>query len=139
MDRIRLRFSLPAAALAGAAGACLVLALAVSPMTVSGASMARSLPDGSVVLVLKAAYGLASPAGGGYLLRWASPTEGELVVFSDPLMGALSIKRCAWLQDGKIGVLGDDSNRSVDSRHYGLLDPGRIVGRVVLVLRRGLG
>ncbi len=66
-----------------------VLDLAV----VDGRSMLPSLSPGSVVLVLRCAYGLARPFGGGYFLTWAMPRRGDLVAASNPQSSAGVVKR----------------------------------------------
>lgn len=62
---------------------------------VDGSSMRPTLEPGSFVLVLRCAYGLRSPWGSGYLLRWASPRRGEVVAASSPLDGLPVVKRVA--------------------------------------------
>jgi signal peptidase I len=47
---------------------------------ISGASMEPSVRTGAVVLVLRCAYGIRNPFGGGYLLRWKDPVPGEVVL-----------------------------------------------------------
>jgi len=134
---MRRSLSLHAAALAGSASACLLLLALFSPMTVIGASMTPALPEGSVVLVFKAAYGL--PSAQGALVSWARPSSGDVVVFYEPLTGALSVKRCASSPADDIILLGDQPGASIDSRHYGPVAPRLLAGRVIWVLRRGLG
>ncbi|HET7838120.1 MAG TPA: signal peptidase I [Rectinemataceae bacterium] len=62
---------------------------------VDGRSMLPSLEPGSVVLVLRCAYGLSRPFGGGYLATWASPRRGDLVAGSNPRNGEAIVKRAA--------------------------------------------
>jgi signal peptidase I len=62
---------------------------------VDGRSMRPTLEPGSVVLVLRCAYGLPSPWGRGYLLRWASPRRGEVVAAASPRDGLPVVKRVA--------------------------------------------
>jgi signal peptidase I len=57
--------------------------------------MLPTLAPGSFVLVLRCAYGLRSPAGSGYLLRWSSPRRGEIVAASSPRDGLPVVKRVA--------------------------------------------
>lgn len=47
---------------------------------VSGDSMEPSMSAGTVVVVLRCAYGIRHPFGGGYLLRWNDPVPGEVVL-----------------------------------------------------------
>lgn len=63
----------------------LLLALAlrlfvVDLVIVSGDSMEPSVSTGTVVLVLRCAYGIRHPFGGGYILRWKDPSPGEVVL-----------------------------------------------------------
>lgn len=47
---------------------------------VSGESMEPSVSTGTVVLVLRCAYGIRRPFGGGYIVRWKDPFPGEVVL-----------------------------------------------------------
>jgi signal peptidase I len=62
---------------------------------VDGRSMRPTLEPGSIVLVLRCAYGLPKPWGQGYLLRWASPRRGEVVAAASPRDGLPVVKRVA--------------------------------------------
>lgn len=64
----------------------------LSFMVVDGPSMEPGYPDGLILAVNRVAYGFRLPSG--YLLRWAEPRAGDLVVFRNPLDGKLSVKRC---------------------------------------------
>src|SRR5512133_235687 len=64
----------------------------LSFMVVDGSSMLPGYPDGSFVVVNRLAYGLRLPSA--YLLRWARPRAGQLLVFRNPLDGRLVMKRC---------------------------------------------
>jgi signal peptidase I len=68
-----------------------VLDLAV----VDGRSMLPSLGPGSVVLVLRCAYGISRPFGAGYMATWAVPRRGDVVAASNPRDGAAVVKRAA--------------------------------------------
>ena len=52
----------------------------VDLVIVSGESMEPSVSTGSVVLVLRCAYGIRRPFGGGYLAHWRDPFPGEVVL-----------------------------------------------------------
>jgi signal peptidase I len=80
-----------AAALVFLAAKAFVLDAAV----VEGRSMRPTLEPGSLVLVLRCAYGLPSPWGRGYLLRWASPRRGDVVAAASPRDGRPVVKRVA--------------------------------------------
>lgn len=52
----------------------------VDLVIVSGDSMEPSVSAGTVVLVLRCAYGLRQPFGVGYMVRWKDPVPGEVVL-----------------------------------------------------------
>jgi len=83
------------AVLTAAVIALVVKAFVLDAAVVDGRSMLPLLRPGSVVLVLRCAYGIRSPASGGYLLRWASPGRGDVVVAVDPMNGRTVVKRTA--------------------------------------------
>jgi signal peptidase I len=62
---------------------------------VDGRSMLPTLGPGNFVLVLRCAYGLRSPSGSGYFIRWASPRRGEVVAAASPRDGLPVVKRVA--------------------------------------------
>jgi signal peptidase I len=78
---------------------------------VDGPSMLPSLRPGSLVLVLRCAYGLRSPSGTGYILAWASPRRGDIVAARNPEDGLAIVKRVAavgpvWLSVAAGHLLG---------------------------------
>jgi signal peptidase I len=79
--------------------AALLVALAktfvLDAAVVDGPSMRPTLQPGALVLVLRCAYGLRSPSGYGYLLRWSSPRRGEVVAAASPRDGLAVVKRVA--------------------------------------------
>jgi nickel-type superoxide dismutase maturation protease len=88
-------------------------------VAVDGPSMAPNLLPGDWVLVDPAAY------------RDGAPRAGDLVVVPDPrppgLMLVKRVRRVA--PDGRLHVVGDDPDRSTDSRAFGRVGPGSVVGR----------
>ncbi len=61
---------------------------------------------------------------------------GQLIVFWHPTRAdLLTVKRVAHRQAGGWWVLGDNADSSDDSRGFGLVDPQRVVGRLVLRYR----
>jgi signal peptidase I len=70
-------------------------AFVVDAAVVDGRSMRPTFEPGSLVLVLRCAYGLPSPWGEGYLLRWASPRRGDVVAAASPRDGLPVVKRVA--------------------------------------------
>ncbi len=74
-----------------------LLALAVKVFVldvlyVSGPSMLPTLRPGSFVVHWKLAYGIPIPLKNKYLVRWSSPTEGDVIIY--PWLGRHVIKRC---------------------------------------------
>jgi signal peptidase I len=113
-------------------------AFAADAAVVDGRSMLPLLRPGSVVLVLRCAYGLRLPGSGGYLLRWGEPRPGDVVVATSPRDGRPVVKRIASLApEGAFVLLGDNSPESVDSREYGPVAFDALRGRVLLFGRGG--
>lgn len=75
--------------------AAMLLKLFVLDMVVvRGESMRPTIEPGSVIMVLRCAYGLRLPATTRYLVRWSTPTPGDLVLISPSPGGSLrAIKR----------------------------------------------
>lgn len=101
-----------------------------------GHSMEPSIKSGTVLIVNRCSYGLRLPFsfngnGQKYLIRWAEPKMGEVVVFYTPA-GELAVKRCAQLtQWDSFYAEGDNSNASYDSRSYGPVPFDNIIGKVL--------
>jgi len=122
------------------AGKAIVLALAAALllkfflfdfMITEGHSMTPAIKPGTVLVVIRPAYGFRFPWSEDYLLRWAAPKSGDVVVFLTPL-GERAVKRCAGLsgEDSFIAI-GDNSRESFDSRTYGPVPLKNILGRVL--------
>jgi nickel-type superoxide dismutase maturation protease len=63
---------------------------------------------------------------------WFSPRVGDVVVVRDPEWPTTwTVKRVVALTDEGLDVRGDNVNVSRDSRHFGLVPPGLVIGRVV--------
>lgn len=80
------------------AAALLVLfakAFVFDAAVVDGRSMLPTLAPGTFVLVLRCAYGLRSPSGYGYIVRWARPRRGDVVAAASPRDGLPVVKRVA--------------------------------------------
>ena len=54
---------------------------------------------------------------------------GDIVVFRHNHL--LKIKRVAKIDRNKIYVVGDNAAESTDSRHFGWVDSGSVVGKVI--------
>jgi signal peptidase I len=118
-------------AITGAFAAALVMKIFLFDfMIAEGHSMIPAIRPGKILLVFKLAYGLRLPGSGTYVLRWAPPRQGEIVVFYTPL-GEIAVKRCGEVLEGDFYALGDNSRQSYDSRSYGPVPADNIIGKVL--------
>ncbi len=112
------------------AGASLGIALklfALDILHVSGASMEPALPDNSVVLVNKLAYGLVRPGAGRFFIQWAEPRRGEIVIFLHD--DKIVVKRCVaaagdrldFLNDSEYSLITGDETISLSEYQYNRL------------------
>ena len=100
-------------------------------MVAEGYSMQPAINPGRILLVCKVFYGIRLPGSGTYLIRWAAPKEGDIVVFFTPL-GEIAVKRFTQNNpENYFYALGDNSSQSYDSRAYGLVPIDNIIGRVL--------
>ncbi len=125
--------------------ALLVKAFLVDLAVVEGRSMEPSFPRGSLVLVLRCAYGLRSPgADGVYWVRWGTPRPGDSVLAFPPASGRRVVKRVAdFGPDANTGeakggrreqeyfLAGDNPGESRDSREYGPVGIDDVAGKVL--------
>jgi signal peptidase I len=96
-----------------------------------GNSMEPAIQNGAVLIVSRLRYGFRFPWGQSYLIRWAAPKEGEVVVFYTP-SGELAVKRCtALIEGGGFFAEGDNVQLSYDSRSYGPVPVDNIIGKVL--------
>jgi signal peptidase I len=98
-----------------------------------GDSMEPSIRSGSVLVINRMQYGLRFPGQQRYLIRWAQPRQGEVVVFYTPT-GNIAVKRCVSGERTQTGVFlaqGDNSLRSYDSRSYGPVSADATIGKVL--------
>jgi signal peptidase I len=96
-----------------------------------GHSMEPAIRSGSVLVVNRMQYGLRFPGQQGYLVRWAAPKQGEVVVFYAP-SGSIAVKRCgSQEQAGVFMARGDNSPQSYDSRSYGPVSADATIGKVL--------
>ncbi|HSV55648.1 MAG TPA: S26 family signal peptidase, partial [Magnetospirillaceae bacterium] len=114
---------------------------------VEGYSMEPFASRGSVVLVIRWAYGIRTPGPEGvYRTSWGNPAAGDTVLAYTPGTGRMVVKRVASVLDGcgvgswearapAVYLLGDNPAFSRDSREYGPVRRDRIAGRVILLLR----
>ena len=103
-----------------------VAALAVRSVrrvVVAGDSMALTLLDGDRLVVLARPWGTP-----------ARPAVGDIVAVKDPRRpDRVLVKRVASVErpHGTVVVLGDSPDASTDSRHFGAVPIGSLIGRVV--------
>ncbi|MDR2597513.1 MAG: S26 family signal peptidase [Treponema sp.] len=96
-----------------------------------GHSMEPAIKNGTVLIISRLTYGIRLPWRQEYLLRWARPKPGEVVIFYTP-MGELAVKRCTELTDGdSFFAVGDNDLASYDSRAYGYVSINNIIGKVL--------
>ncbi len=105
MSRRRIR---PGAAIAAVVvSAAMVKFLVLDAVVVEGRSMLPRLKPGSVVLVLRCAYGLKNPFGSGYLVRWSSPQLGDVVASPNPREGRTVLKRVVAVGPVRLSIAAD--------------------------------
>jgi len=119
-------------AILGAFVAAIVIKLFLFDFIIAeGESMEPAIHSGTVLVVNKLQYGLRLPGQHGYLIRWAEPKEGEVVIFYAP-SGNIAVKRCGGAQQsGVFMAQGDNSQRSYDSRSYGPVSADATIGKVL--------
>jgi len=100
-------------------------------MIAQGNSMEPAIQNGTVLIVSRLRYGLRLPWQQKYLIRWAQPRIGEVLVFYTPT-GELAVKRCIKLTgDNSFIAGGDNELASYDSRSYGAVPFDNIIGKVL--------
>jgi len=119
-----------AAFLAFAAGVIIKLFL-FDLMITDGHSMEPSIRNGTVLVINRLQYGFRFPGQKGYVLQWASPRPGDVVVFYTP-SGDIAVKRCEGIAgSGSFTAIGDNALQSYDSRSYGPIPINNTIGRVL--------
>jgi len=119
-------------AVLGAFAAALIIKLFLFDFIIAeGNSMEPAIHSGSILVVNRLQYGLRFPGQTGYLVRWAAPRQGDLVVFYAP-SGDIAVKRCDSLTgEGEFIAQGDNSLQSYDSRSYGPVPVDATIGKVL--------
>jgi signal peptidase I len=119
-------------AVLGAFAAALIIKLFLFDFIIAeGNSMEPAIHSGSVLVVNRLQYGLRFPGQTGYLVRWAAPKQGDVVVFYSP-SGEIVVKRCGGsAYKGEFMAQGDNSLQSYDSRSYGSVSADAIIGKVL--------
>ena len=96
-----------------------------------GNSMEPTIKSGDILIISRLRYGIRLPWQEKYLVRWAQPKAGEVVVFYTPT-GEMAVKRCTALIDGqRFYAEGDRGIASYDSRSYGAVSVDNIIGKVL--------
>jgi len=96
-----------------------------------GNSMEPTISSGSVLVVNRLRYGFRLPGQREFIVQWASPREGDIVVFFTPA-GYVAVKRVWGLMDeGMFMVKGDNYLLSYDSRSFGPVSADAVIGRVL--------
>lgn len=122
----------PGKAVFGACVAALLMKfLLFDFMITDGQSMLPAIKPGTVLVVVRTAYGFRLPWSLTYLLRWSKPKAGDVVVFLTP-RGDRAVKRCdALIGEDTFFALGDNKRESYDSRFYGPVPVDHIIGKVL--------
>jgi signal peptidase I len=116
--------------LAAAAAAVLLKVFLFDFTLTEGESMEPAIRNGKLLLVLKTAFGFRPPGARSYVLRWARPRKGDVVVFYTP-KGDIAVKRCGEVFETTFFALGDNAASSYDSRYYGPVPLDNIIGKAV--------
>ena len=95
-----------------------------------GNSMEPAIHSGRVLVINRLQYGLRLPGQPEYLIRWASPKQGDVVVFQTPL-GRIAVKRCVSIEKEEFMAQGDNCLQSYDSRSYGPVSADATIGKVL--------
>ncbi|MFQ3619408.1 MAG: S26 family signal peptidase [Spirochaetales bacterium] len=101
---------------------------------VEGTSMSPTIPPNSFIVVNKLSFGLHLPWSEKYVIRWQNPNPNEILLFSDPYSGALSIKRCKELTPYGVYLVGDLQSVSLDSRIFGSIPLDQVWGKVIITI-----
>jgi signal peptidase I len=112
------------------AAALILKVFAFDFMVTSGSSMEPAIKSGNVLVISRLRYGFKLPWMKHYLVRWAEPQIGEVVVFFTP-SGEMAVKRCKALYESSFSAEGDNDLASYDSRSYGPVPYDNIIGKVL--------
>jgi signal peptidase I len=99
-------------------------------MIAQGSSMEPAIQNGKILIISRLRYGIRLPLMQTYIVRWANPKTGEVVVFYTP-SGEIAVKRCAALDENGFFAEGDNQIVSYDSRSYGFVPIDNIIGKVL--------
>jgi signal peptidase I len=99
-------------------------------MIAEGKSMEPSIKPGTVLVVSRLVYGFRFPWMKTYLVRWALPKPGDVVIFHAPGNG-IAVKRCQETAEEHFMAIGDNGPLSFDSRSYGPVPVDHIIGKAL--------
>ena len=100
-------------------------------MLADGHSMEPAIRSGTLLVINRLQYGFRFPGQKGYLIQWAVPRPGEVVVFYTP-SGELAVKRCEEIiGNGSFFAVGDNTLQSYDSRSYGPIPINNTIGKAL--------
>jgi signal peptidase I len=98
-----------------------------------GSSMKPAIQPGAILVIGKLSYGFRLPWSEKYLVRWAEPAIGDVVVFWTP-SGVTAVKRCAGItRQREFIARGDNSTVSLDSASYGPVPIDHIIGKALWI------
>jgi signal peptidase I len=100
-------------------------------MIADGHSMEPAIRSGTVLVINRLQYGFRFPGQKGYVIQWAAPRPGDVVVFYTPA-GDVAVKRCEGIAGaGSFTAIGDNTLQSYDSRSYGPIPIHNTIGKAL--------
>lgn len=88
-------------------------------------SMEPVFKEGDYIIINRLAY------------IFGKPSKGDVIVVKHPKKkGQLMLKRVSLATRGKCFVVGDNEGRSADSRHFGAIGNGLILGKLFMHIRQ---
>jgi len=116
--------------LAFAAGVLIKLFL-FDLMITDGHSMEPAIRSGTILVINRLQYGFRFPGQKGYVIQWAMPRPGDVLIFYTP-SGDIAVKRCEKISGtGSFIAIGDNAPQSYDSRSYGPIPINNTIGKVL--------
>jgi len=118
--------------------------IGVEPFVIPSGSMIPALLINDYVVVSKWSFGLRVPFTSRWMVKWAKPQKGEIIVFrAIDKSGRFLVKRVAGVPGETIeGVqlgpdeyfmMGDNRGNSHDSRFWGPITSDNLIGKVQFI------